>query len=122
VFAKSILKMVQYSVKLDDNPDWLVMICDGDKKYEGRVPKPGTKWETIKAGDQIIFTNTTAMLSTTVKAVHKFKDFGEAFDAVGTGLCPVPGMTRKLCLACYNNYYTHADIVEHGVIAIELTV
>lgn len=66
--------------------DWMKLIESGDKKWEGRVNIG--MWSRVKPGDTVILVQGDRRLPVVVEEIKPFKDFAEAYEALGTDLVP----------------------------------
>ena len=97
------------------------MIKSGEKTLELRLFDE--KRQQIKAGDNIVFTNTTTgeTLNTTVVKLHRFDSFKELYKSLPLLQC---GYTRenidKATPSDMEEYYSLEEQKQYGVVAIEL--
>lgn len=66
--------------------DWMKLIESGEKKWEGRVNIG--MWSRVKPGDTVILVQGDRRLPVLVEEIKPFKDFAEAYEALGTDLVP----------------------------------
>lgn len=111
----------KFKKSLQNPPEspWFDWIADGTKKFEGRLCKGD--WSTLKAEDIIVFTcPKNRELTCQIISTPRFETFGAAFDALGSALVPVPGVTTADVVKIYGQYFTEEDVRNFGVVAIEL--
>lgn len=109
-------------VKSLQNPPespWFDWIKDGTKNYEGRLLKDD--WATLKTDDLIIFV-CPEKRELTVRVINQFhfKSFGEAYDALGSQLIPIPGVCTEDVIKIYGKYFKDEDILKYGVVAVQV--
>lgn len=108
-----------HNMKLHSFP--FEMIKSGEKTLELRLFDE--KRQQIKAGDNIVFTNTTTgeTLNTTVVKLHRFDSFKELYKSLPLLQC---GYTRenidKATPSDMEEYYSLEEQKQYGVVAIEL--
>lgn len=110
--------------------DW---IKDGSKTYEGRLKCKIEDWP-LYIGKKIYFydeDNPTDKILVEVTELPIFKDFGEAFDVLGSSL--IPNRSKKEVINMYNQLFHYEDeiiydgvtskmITKEGVVAIGFKV
>lgn len=103
---------------------WRDWIAHGIKTYEGRLLNPQKDWAKMKIGDKIRFyTEDREDLWVEVIDLQKFKDFDDAYEALGFRLIPV--LPDKMT---GNDVYTKLvgfsmnDIKKYGVVAVGIRV
>lgn len=111
----------KFKKSLQNPPEspWFDWIADGTKRYEGRLWKDD--WSTLVADDIIVFVCPKKReLTCRVKSTPRFESFGAAFDALGSALVPVPGVSTADVVKIYGQYYKDEDVSQYGVVAIEV--
>lgn len=111
----------KFTKSLQNAPEspWFDWIADGTKRFEGRLFKD--EWSTLKAEDIIVFTCPKKReLTCQVISTPRFESFGAAFDALGSALVPIPGVTTADVVKIYGQYYKDEDVRHFGVIAVEI--
>lgn len=106
------------------NPEPFEMIRSGEKTIELRLNDE--KRKAIGVGDTIVFTNTQdsgMQISTTVTALHKFRNFAELYSKLPILKC---GYTEENIDSAkpedMNVYYSKELEEKYGVLGIELSV
>ena len=105
------------------NPAPFAMIQSGEKTIELRLFDE--KRRKIKAGDEIIFTNTETgeKLRATVQKLHRFDSFEELYRTLPLLKC---GYTAQDIAEAHpsdmRQYYSEEQQKKYGVVGIELTV
>ena len=103
------------------HPTPFEMIKSGEKTIELRLYDE--KRQQVKAGDKIIFTNTTTgeTLNTTVVKLHRFDSFKELYKSLPLLKC---GYTAenvdKATPSDMEQYYSVEEQRKYGVVGIEL--
>ena len=111
----------KFTKSLQNAPEspWFDWIADGTKRFEGRLFKD--EWSTLKAEDIIVFTCPKKReLTCQIISTPRFESFGAAFDALGSALVPIPGVTTADVVKIYGQYYKDEDVRNFGVIAVEI--
>lgn len=111
----------KFKKSLQNPPEspWFDWIANGTKRYEGRLWKDD--WSTLKADDIIVFICPMKReLTCRVKSTPRFESFGAAFDALGSALVPVPGVSIADVVKIYGQYYKDEYVSQYGVVAIEV--
>ena len=108
-----------HNMKLNDAP--FKMIKNGEKTIELRLYDE--KRRKIKVGDTICFKSKTDKLTSTVRALHIFRNFEELYVALPLDKC---GYTAdELATASPDDmleYYTKEQIEKYGVVGIEIEI
>lgn len=101
---------------------WLSHLVSGAKQYEGRLCQSG--WSKLRAGDKVEAFNTRYMRVTmTVQHSFTFRDFDEAFVALGNRLLPEGATTPDEALNVYRQFHTAEQVsMAGGVVAVKLSV
>jgi len=100
------------------NP-WFDWIQSGIKKYEGRLFKGD--WASLKIDDIVIFVcPENRELPVRVVDLVRFNTFGDAFDALGSELVPIPNVSTLDVVNLYAEYFKDEDIAQYGVVAIKV--
>jgi len=99
---------------------WLDWIIDGQKEYEGRLFRGD--WATMIIGQKIEFYDDHGKcFAVRVDGIKRFKDFDQAYNALGSKLIPDLGVYTTA-----NQLYTQLvgfrqeDIDNYGVIALKV--
>ena len=111
----------KFTKSLQNAPEspWFDWIADGTKRFEGRLCKD--EWSNLKAEDIIVFTCPKKReLTCRIISTPRFESFGSAFDALGSALVPIPGVTTADVVKIYGQYYKDEDVRNFGVIAVEI--
>ena len=110
---------MNHNMNLNDRP--FEMIKSGAKTIELRLYDE--KRRKIKVGDTICFKSKTDKLTSTVRALHIFRNFEELYVALPLDKC---GYTAdELAIASPDDmleYYSKEQIEKYGVVGIEIEV
>src|SRR5690606_20622298 len=95
-------------------------IARGAKTIEGRLAK--AKYLELKPGDTVTFSNddNTTSLTKTVKAVHSYPTFDDAFKEQNFKRAIPDANTVEDAIRVYESFYPQLVQREHGVVFIEL--
>ncbi len=110
-----------HEMKLHPAP--FAMIKQGDKTIELRLYDE--KRRRIRAGDQIVFTNTATgeTLDTTVVKLHRFDSFEELYNALPLFKCGyIPEDIETAHPSDMKQYYSAEEQEKYGVVGIEIQV
>lgn len=111
----------KFRKSLQNSPEspWFDWICDGRKRYEGRLRKD--VWASLAVGDIIAFVcPLNRELICRVVSLPHFESFGAAFDKLGSALVPIPGINTADIDKLYSQYFNDEDVRKYGVVAIEI--
>lgn len=97
---------------------WLDWIESGIKTYEGRLNKE--IWSKLRVGDHIVFqtVDETKEVEIIVTELRYYKDFGEAFNELGSKLVPIKDANVDDVKKLYNQFFTDDDVAKYGVVAV----
>lgn len=110
---------IRKSLQNPPESPWFDWICEGKKKFEGRLKKDD--WASLSINDHVTFVCPEGReLITRVLDLPTFDTFGDAFDALGSELVPVPGVDTADVINIYGKYYKNEDVVKYGVIAVKV--
>ena len=119
--AAACLPVPKLRKSLQNAPEcpWFDWIANGTKKFEGRLWKDD--WAALSVGDVIVFVSPEMReLTCRVVGLPRFESFGAAFNALGSALVPVPGVSTADVVNMYGQYYKDEDVLQYGVVAVEL--
>ena len=98
--------------------EWSKYILQKEKKFEGRIPREGSKWASLEIGDTLIFNlENGSVIKSRISNILKFKNFGEAFEKLGTELGPFDSIDEAN--DAYS-FFSQEDIERFGMIAIQI--
>lgn len=110
---------IRKSLQNPPESPWFDWICDGTKRYEGRLWKDD--WASLAVGDIISFVCPMKReLVCRVVSLPRFESFGAAFDALGPALVPIPGVNTADVVKTHGQYYNDEDVRQYGVVAVEV--
>lgn len=119
--APAFVPKIRKSLQNPPESPWFDWICDGTKRFEGRLWKDD--WAALSVGDIISFVCPLKReLICRVVSLPRFESFGAAFDALGSALVPVPGVSTADVVKIYGQYYKDEDVSQYGVVAVEVEV
>ncbi len=110
-----------HNMKLHSSP--FEMIKCGEKTIELRLFDE--KCQQVKAGDKIVFTNTTTgeTLNTTVEKLHRFDSFEELYKSLPLLKCGYTNENiNKAKPSDMEQYYSLEQQKKYGVVGIELCI
>ena len=110
---------MNYNMNLNDRP--FEMIKSGAKTIELRLYDE--KRRKIKVGDTICFNSKTDKLTSTVRALHIFRNFEELYAALPLDKCGYN--VDEISTASHDDmleYYSKEQIEKYGVVGIEIEV
>ncbi|XWV25583.1 protein of hypothetical protein function DUF437 [Tupanvirus deep ocean] len=112
------MKIWEKSIQNPSETPWADWIICGKKIWEGRLYRDD--WTNVRVGDIIIFKydNNNKNFKVVVTDLKYFIDFGEAFNTLGMGLVPVEGISVEDVVTFYKKYYSEADTIKYGVVAV----
>jgi ASC-1-like (ASCH) protein len=100
---------------------WLSFIASGFKIYEGRLANKIDEWD-LYVGKRMILYCSDLEVDVVVTKLRLYHSFGNAFNALGGKLVPLHGITTHEVEELYREYFTDADVIKHGVVAIKVDV